>query len=139
MTIFDVMNVKDGRKKRKTARTAVNVHESSSVKTARCMRSMQEGTEMSEKEYIERDAVLNQMLHEMVGTGVQSKAMSVIRYANAADVVEVRYGHWRKCGSKAPDYTCCSLCNICFGVYVDDYNYCPNCGATMCGKEDEGK
>lgn len=44
---------------------------------------------MADKEYIERGALLDQMMFEMVGTGVQGRAMDVIRYANAADVVEV--------------------------------------------------
>lgn len=41
------------------------------------------------KEYIERGAVLDQMMFEMVGTGVQGRAMDVIRYAPAAEVVEI--------------------------------------------------
>lgn len=43
------------------------------------------------KEYIEREATENEMLHTMAGTGYQSRAMDVIRYAPTADVVEVTY------------------------------------------------
>ena len=40
-------------------------------------------------EYIKREDVLNDMLLVMAGTGYQSRAMDVIKFAYAADVVEV--------------------------------------------------
>lgn len=79
------------------------------------------------KEYIERGALLDQMMFEMVGTGVQGRAMDVIRYANAADVVEVRHGEWKKRGNEKK----CSVCDFIYYSNNDEWTYCPNCGARM--------
>ena len=40
-------------------------------------------------EYIERDAAEKELMHAMVGTGFQSRAMDAIRFMPTADVVEV--------------------------------------------------
>lgn len=61
----------------------------------------------------------------------------------SADVVGVRHGHWKVVsdgyGGKA--YICeCSECEDTVWVYKDSdrkWNYCPNCGAKMDGKEQE--
>ena len=44
---------------------------------------------MSEKEYIEREAVLDELLYAMSGTGFQSRAMDAVHFVPAANVVEV--------------------------------------------------
>lgn len=44
---------------------------------------------MAEKEYIEREAVLHELLYAMCGTGYQSRAMDAVHFVPAADVVEV--------------------------------------------------
>ena len=44
---------------------------------------------MAEKEYIERESTYNHMLTTMCGTGYQSRALDVIAFAPAADVVPV--------------------------------------------------
>jgi hypothetical protein len=55
----------------------------------------------------------------------------------AADVVEVRHGHWIYCRDADGFKRCkCSECIISYGCI--DTPYCPNCGAKMDGKgEDE--
>ena len=98
---------------------------------------------MSEKEYIERGALLDQMMFEMVGTGVQGRTMDVIRYAPAADVVEVRHGEWIiKTDDYDNEYMMCSCCKDEFYPVDADTvdsttNYCPNCGAKMDGERKE--
>lgn len=48
----------------------------------------------------------------------------------AADVVEVRHGRWIK-------HEGYDECEACRAKVICGYNYCPNCGALMDGKEDE--
>ena len=84
---------------------------------------------MAEKEYIERESTYNDMLYEMCGTGYQSRALSVINYAPAADVAPVKHGHWNA------GYFHDRVCSCCLHPDNDlnDYahSYCPNCGAKM--------
>ncbi|MGN0666462.1 MAG: hypothetical protein ACI4KF_08045 [Huintestinicola sp.] len=47
------------------------------------------GLTMAEKEYIERESVFNAMMNTMCGTGYQARALDVIAFAPAADVVKV--------------------------------------------------
>ena len=51
---------------------------------------------------------------------------SVLQQTPTADVAEVKHGEW--IGLE------CSKCGH-FATYANDYNYCPNCGAKMDGKE----
>ena len=51
----------------------------------------------------------------------------------AADVVEVRHGHWRDTGSGQE----CSLCKEIQYGYDNGRRYCQNCGAVM--DESEGE
>lgn len=50
----------------------------------------------------------------------------------AADVVEVRHGYWvdGKCGHY-------KICSECKQIADFDFDYCPNCGAKMDGKDGE--
>ena len=65
--------------------------------------------------------------------------------APSEDVEPVRHGHWKvvndSYGGKA--YICeCSECEDTVWVYKDSdrkWNYCPNCGARMDGKEQENE
>lgn len=52
---------------------------------------------------------------------------------STADVVEVRHGHWEK----LKDGYWCSNCCILEKDLKQEYNYCPNCGAKMDGKDGE--
>ena len=54
----------------------------------------------------------------------------------AADVVEVRHGHWIYKGNRGRFPACeCSVCgnveNADWAILSDNVNYCPNCGARM--------
>lgn len=51
----------------------------------------------------------------------------------AAEVVEVRHGHWRKIKS---GYWCSNCCLVEKDL-KQEYNYCPHCGAKMDGKDGE--
>lgn len=107
--------------------------------------------------YIERDIFINNELiplvkrldlcHPKQKKGVLM-AISKLKEAPVADVVEVRHGEWVKDRATIK----CSCCG--FGMYQDGYffmdgecfstnndkytpNYCPNCGAKMGGKDGE--
>lgn len=96
--------------------------------------------------YIDADECLDTMLYEMAGTGYQSIAMDVIKYAPTADVVEVKRGEWIKKFKYSHGYddyynTECSLCGYKaeksgVGDKLSLDNYCPNCGADMRGEND---
>ena len=63
-----------------------------------------------------------------------------IRKMLTADAVEVVHGRWILSDDEC-DCTC-SMCNTAFDniVYsiLDDFNYCPNCGANMMGGDGNG-
>jgi rRNA maturation endonuclease Nob1 len=52
-----------------------------------------------------------------------------------ADVVEVRRGKWIKRGNEKK----CSECKFIYYSNNDEWNFCPNCGADMRGKNDNTK
>ena len=103
---------------------------------------------MAEKEYIEREALMNEIyrigghnLCEWSTIGVKA----LVGRQPTADVVEVRHGEW-----VYPPYAPyggsyqmrhCSLCEY-SPPYIEDIiyepysHYCPNCGAKMDGKGD---
>ena len=95
-------------------------------------------------EYLDRDDVLNVINY------IRTKYISVynrrdkcsqfwadtIRYFEKRinkldnyDVEPVRHGHW--IDNKHTDTAICSECKC---VFTDETNYCPNCGARMCGE-----
>ena len=93
---------------------------------------------MAEKEYIERESTYNDMLNEMCGTGYQSRALSVINYAPAADVAPVVHGRWIRFKEHDSCYVHmrCSECSAYWSdpSHADSFRYCPNCGAKMDGE-----
>jgi hypothetical protein len=101
------------------------------------------------KEYIERGTLLNILnaIYEecrLNDDGATSDlALDVIRHIEdqpAADVVEVRHGHWIiKTDEYGNEYMMCSCCKDEFYPVDADTvdstpNYCPNCGAKMDGE-----
>ena len=50
----------------------------------------------------------------------------------SADVVEVKHGKWKKSNNKRT----CSICSFEYFACKGYFNYCPECGAKMDGKED---
>lgn len=92
---------------------------------------------MSEKEYIEREAVMKIIdkygcAHGSI-LGSHSGAVDVVGDAiyklPAADVAPVKHGHWRARMSTTTSVKC-TCCN-CYHEY--ETPYCPNCGAKMDG------
>lgn len=85
--------------------------------------------------YIDADATLDTMRDEMAGTGYQSIAMDVIKYAPTADVVEVKHGEW----SVAIGYDINKIvkCSVCKLMTYEPTNFCPHCGADMRGVKAE--
>ena len=95
-------------------------------------------------EYIERESTYDDMLYEMCGTGYQSMALRVIKYAPAADVAPVKYA--RNLATHF-DETICTNCGVHLGevlriiredngndaVYYYQPKYCANCGAKFDG------
>jgi hypothetical protein len=94
--------------------------------------------------YIDADATLDTMRDEMAGTGYQSIAMDVIKYAPTADVVEVKHGEWIEWWDD--NYlSYCHKCSECGGYPLTKEEtmhdevlsaYCSHCGAKMDGRSD---
>ena len=80
--------------------------------------------------YIDKDALIKQFECNggvfLYGQDGVKAIVSRIKMQPTADVVEVKHGKW--------DGLECNLCGH-FATYANDYNYCPNCGAKMDGKE----
>ena len=98
---------------------------------------------MTEKEYIEREAVL--MLCQDY---IDSHEDGSWRWVNAvtdkdimnipsADVAPVKHGHWVKEKSDVLIHWHCSVCKNCYYLEEPNANYCPNCGAKMDGGDNE--
>lgn len=97
-------------------------------------------------EYIDREATCEDCVHYDICIfhlkGNENK--DCVHFKNKADVVEVRHGDWLPIviqeGYFDPPYcdTCkCSMCGYGIDVSETVYNYCPNCGAKMDGKEQD--
>ena len=95
---------------------------------------------MAEKEYIEREAIINKIVNTptvpsrqcyegnfVYADGVSDRQNEIINYINeqpTADVEPVRHGHW--IDNKHTDTAICSECKC---VFTDETNYCPKCGS----------
>ena len=82
---------------------------------------------MAEKEYIERDALVERLKKEEC----DCEWLWTILDIPAADVEPVRHGHWVK---EKPDVLIhwhCSVCKNCYYLEEPNANYCPNCGAKI--------
>ena len=87
---------------------------------------------MAEKEYIERDALVERLKKEEC----DCEWLWTILDIPAADVEPVRHGHWVK---EKPDVLIhwhCSVCKNCYYLEEPNANYCPNCGAKMFGGDE---
>lgn len=64
------------------------------------------------------------------------KLRALILEQPTADVEPVRHGHWinERYGNK--DCLTCSVCGMTRN-YLNQFEYCPHCGARMDGKEQE--
>lgn len=84
-------------------------------------------------EYIERDKVMDALLHEQYGYLCEDSINSI----PAADVVPVVRGKWvrhtdTRFGRKLNDCIECNCCGIWFSTEnMIRRSFCPNCGADM--------
>lgn len=94
-------------------------------------------------EYIEREALMRNLKH-FAPEQLTPLIKSLIQKQPAEDVVEVRHGKWKLKQYEGgildgEIYDECSICE--YQRFFDDirfktaFNYCPNCGAKMDGKE----
>ena len=80
--------------------------------------------------------VLQAVCAELDGAGLEG-----FKNAPTVDAVPVVHGRWINEGVYGEGHSQCSircsnpLCNFHYIGYLDDYNYCPNCGAKMDGKD----
>ena len=95
-------------------------------------------------EYIERNRLLTVLDRNFGHTGGAAVLKQLIENAPAADVVEVKHGHWYRHDKKTHGDTCyyCSQCEKMAltdcGMVWELTPYCPFCGAKMDGvKENE--
>lgn len=94
-------------------------------------------------EYIKRETVLAEAQEVYHWCGHENRygdfiPVEAICGVPAADVVEVKHGRWVENSHDSYDdmreeyvrwYT--YTCSECDGEAMNDYNYCPNCGAKM--------
>ena len=72
------------------------------------------------------------------GVYVRYRAVeNLIKNAPTADVQEVKHGKWIDKGRGYGWYKECSNCSYKNGYPMEDFKYCPNCGAKMDEKENE--
>lgn len=100
----------------------------------------------NKKEYIEREAVLNEQMEICHWDGLNDSyddfvAVKDILAIPAADVEEVRHGEWVDNGfiNDKPAVRC-TECDIVFCDQINNhrvmFNYCPYCGVKMDGKSE---
>lgn len=100
---------------------------------------------MPEKEYIEREAVINKLKEKMINSQtafINTVLIGLLKEAPTADVAEVKHGKWLYVSGvgRYAEYEC-SECkaHVCFDEKIDGtipvYNGCPHCLAKMDGKE----
>ena len=84
------------------------------------------------KEYIERESAIKGILNDCCELVFYTKenAIDYLEAMPAADVAEVRHGHWTDVGSLS------CRCSECGCKNSRETAYCPICGARM-DKEDE--
>ena len=97
---------------------------------------------MPNKELIYREDLIAE--YDRVHKGPAGGARKLMVDAPAVDAVEVKHGEWinkTKIINGLVDYRYdCSSCGEIFwksGALIDDFNYCPNCGAKMGGIADD--
>lgn len=83
---------------------------------------------MAEKEYIERDGLL-EWTREFYPE--EKVFASAVINAPTADVQEVRHGKWIEKPYLLGTSNFCSLCGENYGMPHGKYKFCPNCGAKM--------
>ena len=92
-------------------------------------------------EYISRDTAIARLTRLEVTDKLATMADAKREIADmpAADVAPVRHGHW----IEDHDYLKCPECSVMvkwdFTFFdIGNWDYCPNCGAKMDGKDGDG-
>ena len=112
---------------------------------------------MAEKEYIEREAVMQKFADHVKRSNnsdfapvpTWNQAVQIVEDFHAADVRPVvraeRIGYpecLKYTNAYSDDHIVCSACEECFSILDNDcerFNFCPNCGAQMIGGDDDGR
>ena len=89
---------------------------------------------MAEKEYIEREALVEQLKKEEC----DCEWLWTILCVPSADVAPVRHGCWVKEKSDVLIHWHCSVCEKCYFLEEPNADYCPHCGAKMDGGDLNG-
>ena len=83
------------------------------------------------------DLIDRQAVVDLFKTYQPRMATSVIKFGNAlkelptVEAEPVRHGHWI---DNDIDSEAWNFCSVCGEQAIDNYDYCPNCGAKMDGK-----
>lgn len=91
---------------------------------------------MADKEYIEREAVMNALLHEQYGYLCED-AIKAIPFADVRPAWKARWTDAIVAASNLYDHLGMIanmrgyVCGCCKEFSVARYNFCPNCGADM--------
>jgi hypothetical protein len=112
--------------------------------SANCMN--QRSTRMAEKEYIERDFIVDSIRKsfdfyyqipiypsDREVQNIVNRVKRIVQELPAADVAPVVHGEWVVEEERTGNYSHCSQCGIRCRGYAPNYKYCPNCGAKMDG------
>ena len=91
------------------------------------------------KEYIDKETLLNEVGSRIMWSLSYNAIYEAIQEAPAANVVEVRRGHWidgaDQFGAKRGEYRVCSFCNLCIPnvkeVPSQHWQCCPSCMTIM--------
>ena len=95
------------------------------------------------KEYIERAQLLKNLGYDETRRAdvLPGSTFDIVLKEPAADVAEVRHGHWEFLGPNRLIKSCmCGTCSVCHNrsTYIVNTAICPNCGARM-GQENKHK
>ena len=85
---------------------------------------------MAEKEYIEREALVERLKKEEC----DCEWLWTILDIPAADVAPVKHGHFRRF-TFSGDTIICSECKMAYNIFetngAENFNFCPHCGAKI--------
>ena len=91
--------------------------------------------------YIDADALMKKLNKDPIGQTIVQRYNidGFIEAFPTADVVEVKHGNWVGIDDDPCETFECDRCGFVLDDWVQGalYNFCPNCGAKMDGKETE--
>ena len=92
---------------------------------------------MAEKEYIEREALIEEAKHNKAVCQAIADIVDVkdiINNTPVADVAPIRHGHFRRL-TFSGDTIICSECKMAYNIFetngAENFNFCPHCGTKM--------